>query len=166
MNKEDNIGRKVKGFKFKSNNRISYTSEMHKFIGVEGTITEVVPKYNSYRIKFPNDSYNYHYPIPEVEKRLALEIPEIGVGIPMYVGNKESDRQSKHKRYVVGTKNGNYLAWVNSGTEKSAIASSGTTTWNYAWPIQEEEKEVHLTLEDISAGKGKGVPAHLIRIKK
>lgn len=33
-------------------------------------------------------------------------------------------------------------------------------------PIKVEENLVHLTFEDISNGKGKGVPSHLIRIKE
>jgi hypothetical protein len=39
--------------------------------------------------------------------------------------------------------------------------------WKHAKEIEPEtQQEVHLTLEDISNGKGVGVPAHLIRIKK
>jgi hypothetical protein len=39
--------------------------------------------------------------------------------------------------------------------------------WKHAKDIEpEHQQEVHLTLEDISNGKGVGVPAHLIRIKK
>ena len=39
--------------------------------------------------------------------------------------------------------------------------------WNQAKELEiDRPKEVHLTLEDISNGKGVEVPAHLIRIKK
>ena len=41
----------------------------------------------------------------------------------------------------------------------------GTNTWT-TWREVGTQEPVELTLEDISAGKGVGVPAHLIRIKK
>lgn len=41
----------------------------------------------------------------------------------------------------------------------------GVCGWNYAKDI-EEETIVELTLQDISDGKGVGIPSHLIRIKE
>ena len=94
------------------------------------------------------------------ETELPTEIPELPLGVLMEVSDYEDfPKEETVQRYVFGKKNGNhkYVAW---DTSKQNIFF-----WKYARPIQ-REKEIHLTMEDISNGKGVGVPAHLIRIKK
>lgn len=76
-----------------------------------------------------------------------------------------SDFRSKQKRVVFMEKNGKFLAWVEAETFEDAEKVTDTCSWNHAQDI-EEEQIVELTIQDISEGKGKGVPPHLIRIKK
>lgn len=70
------------------------------------------------------------------------------------------------KRVVFGKKNGRWIAWCTDNIkEANDVYIIGT--WTEAREITPPSEElVHLTLQDISEGKGKGVPAHLIRIKE
>lgn len=71
------------------------------------------------------------------------------------------------KRVVFGKKNGKWIAWQNGETLESAKTQIKTKAWVEARHLPPPSEElVHLTLKDISEGKGKGVPAHLIRIKE
>jgi hypothetical protein len=65
-------------------------------------------------------------------------------------------------------KNGKYICWFNSKTLEEARDSIKIVEWNQMKEVEDAEKQqiVELTLEDISNGKGVGVPPHLIRIKK
>ena len=60
--------------------------------------------------------------------------------------------------------NGNALCWLNATTIEEAKKELNTTSWDI-WREVQEEQIVELTLQDISEGKGVGVPSHLIRIK-
>jgi hypothetical protein len=51
--------------------------------------------------------------------------------------------------------------WISKGEEW--WSDTGVRGWKHAKPIPEI---VELTLQDISEGKGVGVPAHLIKIKE
>lgn len=82
----------------------------------------------------------------------------------MLVSN--SDDKAKGKRRVVFMeKNDNYIAWAWAETLEDAEKRLSTCRWSYAWDIEEEEI-VELTIQDISDGKGTGIPPHLIRVKK
>ena len=72
----------------------------------------------------------------------------------------------KYKRVVFMEKCGRFIAW--SSTSENVEKVSNCSTWEYAKDIEEEvvEEIVELTLEDITNGKGVGVPTHLLRIKK
>jgi hypothetical protein len=77
--------------------------------------------------------------------------------------------KGEDKRVVFAEKtdlNGNkrYLAWSNDDTIEDSRNRFTVTVWKFAEEINEEL--VHLTLKDISEGKGVGVPSHLIRIKE
>jgi hypothetical protein len=81
----------------------------------------------------------------------------------------ESDQSSKVKRVVFAEKTNSsgvkkYIAWCDVKTIKESIDILNTAVWDNAEEIKEEL--VHLTLKDISEGKGVGVPSHLIRIKE
>lgn len=71
----------------------------------------------------------------------------------------------RKKRVVFMEKRGTYLSWSSAETIEESLESIHVTTWAHAEDIQ-EEVIIELTLEDISAGKGVGVPVHLLRIKK
>lgn len=70
-----------------------------------------------------------------------------------------------NKRVVFMKKNNKFLAWMADTLEK-AEKELNTNYWNYAIDIDETNEIVELTIEDISKGKGVGIPPHLIRIKK
>lgn len=67
-------------------------------------------------------------------------------------------------RVVFMEKNGQYIAWANALTLKDTERVYNTFSWSYAKDI--EKSIVELTIEDISKGKGIGIPPELIRIKK
>lgn len=80
---------------------------------------------------------------------------------------RDINREDWCKRVVLGKKNGIWLSWSNALTLEEAKEVMSITTWNQARPLPPPSEElVHLTLKDISEGKGVGVPAHLIRIKE
>lgn len=79
---------------------------------------------------------------------------------------RDGIHSSWFKRVVFGKKNGRWIAWcTDSIKEANDVYIIGT--WTEAREITPPSEElVHLTLQDISEGRGKGVPAHLIRIKE
>lgn len=85
----------------------------------------------------------------------------------MWVSDYEDFLNAK-KRVVFMEKCGKYLTWIWSETLEDAEKETAVIIWKYAKDIEPEPEPqiVELTIEDISAGKGVGVPAHLIRIKK
>lgn len=68
------------------------------------------------------------------------------------------------KRVVFGKKGNRFLAWNDVETLEKTNDVYTIASWLEARDV-EEEQLVHLTIQDISDGKGKGVPKHLIRIK-
>lgn len=71
-----------------------------------------------------------------------------------------SDKNNWYKRVVFAVRNGKYMAWTGAETIEQAKQRVDTTAWNYAKPLD----KVRLTKQDISNGKGVGVPAELIEI--
>lgn len=70
-------------------------------------------------------------------------------------------------RKVFGLVKDKWLAWESEEVIEQCQLAVGISQWNYCNEITPPSEElVHLTLKDISEGKGKGVPAHLIRIKE
>lgn len=65
---EKYIGKEIKGFKFSSGP--SFVSEMEKYVGQIGQITEV--RKNSFTVKF-SDGGSWAYPYPEILKHLVEE---------------------------------------------------------------------------------------------
>jgi hypothetical protein len=93
--------------------------------------------------------------IEQIEAMIESVYPKV-----MLVGNDEVNLE----RVVVGELllNGKkyFIAENYHNNERLMV-------YNQAKELEiDRPKEVHLTLEDISNGKGVGVPAHLIRIKK
>jgi len=75
------------------------------------------------------------------------------------------DNEKWYKRYYVGNYKGiNYCVFYDDNFLKQT--NFYTNQWKYIKPLKEEEEVVHLTLKDISNGKGVGVPPHLIRVKQ
>lgn len=72
-----------------------------------------------------------------------------------------------YKRVVIGRKNEQWFAWDGIDCLEDEHNAECISSWDEARPITPPSEElVHLTLKDISEGKGVGVPAHLIRIKE
>ena len=63
-------------------------------------------------------------------------------------------------------KNNKAICWYDAETLEEAKNVTKTADWTEWKELDEEEQEIHLTLQEISDGKGVGVPAHLIRIKQ
>ena len=72
---------------------------------------------------------------------------------------------SWEKRVLVEIKNNKAICWYDAETLEEAKNVTKTAVWT-DWKEIEEEQEIHLTLQEISDGKGVGVPAHLLRIKQ
>lgn len=70
------------------------------------------------------------------------------------------DKNRWYKRVVFAFKNGRYIAWSDKDTLEQAKGITYTTSWKYAKPLD----KVSLTKQDISNGKGVGVPPELIEI--
>jgi hypothetical protein len=66
--KEELIGKKVRGFKFEDTKDVYYITKMGSHIGEIGIIALYKPEYNTYRVDFPNDYW--FYPATEIEKHL------------------------------------------------------------------------------------------------
>jgi hypothetical protein len=66
--KEDLIGKKVRGFKFEDTKDVYYVTKMGSHIGEIGIIALYKPEHNTYRVDFPNDYW--FYPAAEIEKHL------------------------------------------------------------------------------------------------
>ena len=75
------------------------------------------------------------------------------------------DSENWVRRVLILEKKDGFVCWVNAETIEEADDVRGTYLWNYMKELTPKEI-VELTIQDISEGKGKGVPAHLIRIKK
>jgi len=71
MEMESLLGKKVKGFKFKSCEKdgLFYSYDMDNYIGKIGTISKYNETYNSYRVDFRNESWSY--PAALIEKYLV-----------------------------------------------------------------------------------------------
>lgn len=82
----------------------------------------------------------------------------------MWVWGNDIINPKTCKRVVFMEKCGKYLAWRNSETIKDSMNEPYVTIWHNAEDILEEI--VELTIEDIFAGKGVGVPIYLLRIKQ
>lgn len=66
--KEELIGKKVRGFKFEDTKDVYYVTKMGSHIGEIGIIALYKPEHNTYRVDFPNDYW--FYPAAEIEKYL------------------------------------------------------------------------------------------------
>jgi hypothetical protein len=94
-------------------------------------------------------------------KGMINEYPKV-----MLVSDDPIDIYNEDRRRVVFMeKNGYFLAWSGAKTIEEAKKRTSVIPWKYAIDTTKEEI-VELTLQDISDGKGVGIPAHLIRIKK
>lgn len=71
MNKEKLIGRKVKGFKFKTTNLLCYETDMDKHLGEVGIIITYEDKGSCFLVKF--GKYYWSYPADQIEKHLVEE---------------------------------------------------------------------------------------------
>ena len=71
---------------------------------------------------------------------------------------------SWEKRVLLQIKNDKAICWFDAETLEQAKNITKTAIWDEWKEIDEEE--IHLTLQEISDGKGVGVPAHLLRIKQ
>lgn len=67
-------------------------------------------------------------------------------------------------RVLIKIKNGKAVCWSNAKTIEEADDELSTSAWNY-WEELTDEQVIELTIQDISEGRGVGVPPHLIRIK-
>ena len=159
-NMENLIGRKCKGFEFKGN--LGFVQNMAEHIGKTGTIEEIISE-SIVRIRFRDDELAWNYPISEIRKHLIPledEIPTLGEGKLMLVSD---DEIIWNKRMVYFKSNSKYYVKYNKDTFTFSW-------WNFAKKIETEEIVedvlVHLTLKDISEGKGVGVKPSLIRIKE
>lgn len=76
MNNQDLIGKKVRGFKFKTGDCLlyGYGDSMDKYIGVEGEIWTVNEKEKAVFIKFKDDGY--YYPLDQIQAHLVDETKE------------------------------------------------------------------------------------------
>jgi hypothetical protein len=65
-------------------------------------------------------------------------------------------------------KNDIYLAWADAETIEASENSSSIISWKCAMDIDsiQQPELIHLTIEDISAGKGVGIDPAIIRIKQ
>ena len=143
-------------------------------VGEYGRITEGV--YNDFIIKrgkhglfdISNGAFhNLSAYILEVEKLENVKItwdgcPETKSEYPkkMWVSDYVNfPKRETHLRTVIAMYKGDYVT-------VSENFASQLYSWNFAKDIETEEILVHLTLEDISNGKGVGVNPELIRIKK
>lgn len=113
-----------------------------------------------YYTRFDNEIERSGVEIITLPEELKNQYPKV-----MWVSSHE-DFYVKYKRVVFAHKNNRYIAWNSAVTIEAAEKIIDTTAWFYAKDIEEEPQIVELTIEDISAGKGVGVPANLIRIKK
>lgn len=150
MRKEDYIGKKIIGFKFK-HDQCSFNSDMNQFVGVEGTIIDIDEYFKCFRVNF-NDSQSsdwrsiWSYPIEFCLDRIIDEIPELKIGVLMEVSSYD-DFNPSHKRFVMGKSGNKYFAWNNAEKENDVIFDN-VTSWDYARPIQ--EKVLKLTMKQIA----------------
>jgi hypothetical protein len=70
-NMKDLIGKKVKGFKFESRERLAYNEKMDKHIGEVGEIVYYYGERNIYKVKFKDIFWNY--PADQIEAHLVDE---------------------------------------------------------------------------------------------
>ena len=80
---EDLIGRKVKGFKFRSIAVVAYDKYMSKHIGEIGTITKVDEK--TCYVEFPDNAW--WYPLLRTVENLIEEEPEVEVSLDELINN-------------------------------------------------------------------------------
>ena len=79
------------------------------------------------------------------------------------------DEDEEAMTYLYTTKDGMHITTFQEDyplSNRSSILTSGQIYPITESPLEEEDVIVELTLQDITEGKGFGVPAHLIRIKK
>lgn len=69
------------------------------------------------------------------------------------------------RRVFVTKKQGKFVCWINAESIEEAEGITVTNSWKYMKELPTEEI-VELTFQEISEGKGVGVPPHLIRIKE
>lgn len=101
---------------------------------------------------------------PSLLKRNPEELTNELIGERVIEVWKESAGIWVKRVYLKEFPNGIVVTWADVETLEEATKVSGTHTWG-KWRELEEEKEVWLTAQDISDGKGVGIPPHLIRVK-
>lgn len=74
---EKYIGRKIKGFKFDSNDVVLYKSDMNKYVGMTGEIIKCHTKNNVFYISF-SDGVHFWYPATEALEHLVEQIFNVG----------------------------------------------------------------------------------------
>jgi len=147
------LGKKIRGFKFKSDNTISYSNEMDKHIGEVGIIKYRLDNY--VRVLFEDDNTLF-YPLPEALEHLVDSedsIPELGDGVFMEVSDNK-DFSNSRKKLVIGKKFDLFYAWHLDFTPT-------LETWGYARPINEK---IELSMQEIADKFGVNVKD--LKIKK
>lgn len=76
-----------------------------------------------------------------------------------------ADFKEVKRRVIIKIINGKAICWSGAETIEEAKKAYSTSTWNF-WREISTETIVELSFKDISEGKGKGIPPHLIRIKE
>jgi hypothetical protein len=131
-NPQDLIGRKVRGFKFETDNKENYNPNMDKHIGEIGEIIKQLST-GSFQVKFKEEYWNY--PADQIEAHLVdEEIPTLSDGVMMLVSD---DEVRWYSELVFGKIENFHISWNRAG-------SYSTTYWKYAKPL-EPTKEEQLT---------------------
>lgn len=104
--------------------------------------------------EFSNRDYDHAknlVTLEELKSYLEEEVlPELPNGTLMYVSNSPIPNSNVEKRYVIGKKNGKFVAWRNIQIESELCLVNGVSFWKYAQPIT----ETTMTVAEIEAKLG------------
>lgn len=84
------------------------------------------------KVDFKNDTWDY--PANQIEQHLVSEYPKV-----MWVGNHPEDKGNR-QRVVFLKKNDKYIAWFAAETLEEVEREVYTSTWDYAWDVEEERE--------------------------
>ncbi len=130
---EQYIGKKIKGFKFKSTLNCTYFEFMNANIDKIGIIKSYNEGRETFHISF-NDKY-YQYPANLIDQHIIIEIPEMPIGILCWVWDGKMKNPKIDKRYVIGKKDNMYFAWKNAHNEDQVNKTCEFTAWGNAEPV-------------------------------
>lgn len=91
-NPEKLIGKKIKGFRYKSTKDILWSREMSNYIGIDGIIEFYGKEYNCFRVDF-GDNF-FYYPADKIEAHLVDEENEI----PTLSDGNELEYLKRHEK--------------------------------------------------------------------